>query len=138
MAFTVASQDGQRDVLVSYSSNINGDQALSIEMPDDGIVREILAIYVNIVDIATLISNPEIYGPSLFHSRGTVTRLFIGDRRWLQVGATSVSSILILQNRVTVLPTDELRVSFREIDTHSTPTADMYVLCNTLRIREAS
>lgn len=138
MAFTVSSQDGQRDVLGSYTTNINGDQTLTIEMPNDGIIRDILTVSLYIGDIATLLTNPENFGPSINHTRGTNSRLYIGEARWIQIKTDTLVALVVLRHRVTVWPTDELRFSFREVDTNVTPTADLTVALNTLRIRETS
>lgn len=142
MAFTVENQYGAHDILVDKTKiNIDGDQRIDLEFPADDIVRSIQAFRVRVRDIATMMTNPELFGPALRLNRGGASAKstrFLGAYRWVQILANQVVVMGRFPPGILVWPTDELEISFTEVDVNATVAGDLEIFFECTRIRDIS
>ena len=138
MAFAVETQYGQRDELKDdLILNKNGNVELTFEFPDDGILRKILVVHLELLSIATMMTSPEIYGPSLMLERGGNRLGWFGMTRWLVVASNRLEAYVWPGNEYSAIvqPTDEMKMFWLETDVNATPTGDLKIRVECLRIR---
>jgi len=142
MAFTVGNQIGAWDLLVDASlTNVDGDVAAALQFPDDGILRQVFRVSVEANTIATMMTAPELQGPSVSFRREAGPLTWESwNFRWNQQDAVQlVSSVDIpLETAPIVAAGDNLRLEALETDVDATPTVDYIVYCMCKRLMIAS
>jgi len=136
VAFTVESDHGAIEILIVTVTNIGGARNNADEMPNDGIIRQILEVHIDISVADVLMTNPEITGPQLTHVRGGAYVQYLASGLWLEILPRRLMFFKDVRSQnVIVLPTDEIQQEWQETDTDGTPLADVSLRLKCLKLR---
>lgn len=137
LAAVVSDRYAEQAIILQTSTDVDGDQALSIALPA-GLGEVLISeVQVDVSSIATMLSGPELRGPTvrLTGAAGTLVD-FVGSWRWQIVSATRVIAECKPDTAVIWKEDELLRVIYQEVDTNAAPTADCgtVVRCRRLRV----
>lgn len=136
-AMTKQSERLGYSILLGQATNMNGDQAIAFELPagyGEVYVFDALAV---ISDIATLITNPELVGPSLsvVSTADSNTRDVLDVGRWVRTGTAIVEFSSQMKRLATLRQEESIMIRFLEIDSNGAPTADLDFIVRVQRLR---
>lgn len=122
-------------VLVATNANMDGDQSLSHALPagfGQCVIEEVQGF---VTDIATVVANPTLQGCSVaVLSENGVTSDLIGVVGFYPISATALAFRVSPHEKVFMRAQETIIVSFPELDTNVTPTADLAVYVRVLRL----
>lgn len=128
MAFAVITGRGGLEALLATNANLDGDAVLAHAFPSDDVTRELLSIMIAVTPIATVMTNPEIHGPTidLFNASSAMLRN-LGAPWWNLFAVDGVRAYLALPPGVLAIAGDQLITRYREVDVNATVTGDVSI-----------
>jgi len=133
----VAELAGDMVALSEINTDIDGDQSVNHGLPAGFGDCEIIGAAVQVLSIATVVANPELLGVrfTLVNAQGGPL-VMLGTEFWRRHSATALSARAPEQRQwVPMRESDQVNVSFSEVDTNVTPTADSRALLLVRRLR---
>jgi len=136
----VADRAAEQAVLGWDFDNVDDDQGLVLELPAGFGDCLILEGCIDVASIATAVALDGAIGCSwvMADTSDSIRRDFLGCEQWYRSGSTRAVTRVSPDPLVVWKATEFIFVTFPELDSNATPTADLKVLVKVRRIRQTS
>lgn len=137
MTYAVTSERLRTSVLQESTLNLDGDQSILSALPTNFGDVVVYKALVDVSNIATLIANPELLGPSLFvySPSDSATGQFVGQGKWTERYTDVLSAVIEPYYPVYMRDFEKTNVTFVEVDSNAVPTADLKITLIVRRLR---